>query len=66
MLEDHSPVGGLADGLQRELKVAITAWGVEGWPACGTPAEGLRFHRLGDGASTPVRLEPVLGLPAWA
>jgi len=51
VLEDHSPVGGLGDALRRELEdQPVTVYGVEGWPACGTPAEALRAHRL-DGSS---------------
>jgi transketolase len=47
VLEDHSPVGGLGDALRRELPGReITVFGVEGWPACGTPTEALRFHGL--------------------
>jgi transketolase len=47
VLEDHAPVGGLADGVRRALDDRrVVAFGVEGWPACGTPVEALRFHRL--------------------
>lgn len=61
VLEDHALVGGLADALRRALPGrAVTAFGVEGWPACGTPAEALRFHRL-DGASLAERLAAALG-----
>jgi len=60
VLEDHAPVGGLGDALLRELSGrALTVFGVEGWPACGTPAEALRFHRL-DGASLAERIEALL------
>ena len=56
VLEDHAPVGALADGLRRALDDGrVTAFGVEGWPACGTPVEALRFHRL-DGASLAERI----------
>ena len=56
VLEDHAPVGGLADGLRRHLdSPRITAFGVEGWPACGTPTEVLGFHGL-DGASLADRI----------
>ena len=34
---------------------AVTVFGVEGWPACGTPDEALRFHGL-DGASLAARI----------
>jgi transketolase len=61
VLEDHAPVGGLGDGLRRELEGrAVTVFGVEGWPACGTPEEALRFHGL-DGASLAERIAAALG-----
>ena len=51
VVEDHAPVGALGDTLRRELgNRAIHVFGVEGWPACGTPTEALRFHCL-DGES---------------
>ena len=58
VLEDHAPVGGLADGLRRALdgRTRVTAFGVEGWPACGTPPESLRAHGL-DGLSLAARIE---------
>ena len=34
---------------------SLTVFGVEGWPACGTPPEALRHHRL-DGASLAERI----------
>ncbi len=56
VLEDHAPVGALADGLRRALDDRrVVAFGVEGWPACGTPSEALRFHGL-DGASLAERI----------
>jgi transketolase len=56
VLEDHSPVGGLGDTLRRALDGRqVTVFGVEGWPACGTPAEALRQHGL-DGASLAERI----------
>jgi transketolase len=62
VLEDHAPVGGLGDALRRELEGrAVTVFGVEGWPACGTPAEALRFHGL-DGASLAERIAAALGV----
>jgi transketolase len=33
----------------------VTVFGVEGWPACGTPVEALRLHGL-DGASLADRI----------
>ena len=55
VVEDHAPVGGLGDALRRELGREVTVFGVEGWPACGTPAEALRAHGL-DGASLAARI----------
>jgi transketolase len=64
VLEDHSPVGGLGDALRRALPGrAIAVYGVEGWPACGTPEEALRFHGL-DGASLAGRIAAELGVRA--
>ncbi len=64
VVEDHAPVGGLGDALRRALDGrAVTVFGVEGWPACGTPLEALRFHRL-DGASLAGRI--AAALPAGA
>jgi len=56
VLEDHAPVGALADSLRREgVDCNVVAFGVEGWPACGTPVEALRHHGL-DGASLAGRI----------
>ncbi len=56
VLEDHAPVGALGDTVRRSLgDRAVHVFGVEGWPACGTPTEALRFHRL-DGASLAERI----------
>ncbi len=64
VLEDHSPVGGLGDSLRRALGGReVTVYGVEGWPACGTPEEALRFHQL-DGASLAERIDEQLGVRA--
>jgi transketolase len=61
VVEDHAPVGALGDLLRRELPGAAPAvFGVEGWPACGTPPEALRFHGL-DGASLAERIAARLG-----
>ena len=61
VLEDHAPVGGLGDALRRELDGRpLAVFGVEGWPACGTPAEALRAHGL-DGASLAERIPAALG-----
>jgi transketolase len=56
VLEDHAPVGALGDAVRRQLDGrSLTVFGVEGWPACGTPQEALRFHEL-DGASLAQRI----------
>jgi transketolase len=66
VLEDHAPVGALADSLRRVLGGrAITVFGVEGWPACGTPTEALGFHRL-DGSSLAGRIAAALPAEASA
>ncbi len=59
VLEDHAPVGALGDSLRRALDRPITVFGVEGWPACGTPLEALRYHGL-DGASLADLIAPAL------
>ncbi len=62
VIEDHGSVGGLGDallralvqqGLLRERPFAI--FGVDGPPACGTPAEALAAHAL-DGDSIARRV----------
>lgn len=64
VLEDHAPVGGLGDRLRDALPGrTVTVFGVEGWPACGTPAEALRYHAL-DGASLAERIAAHVGVPA--
>lgn len=57
VLEDHAGVGGLGDMLLKTIKresvfetLPFHIFAVEGYPACGTPAEALNFHGL-DGAS---------------
>jgi len=56
VLEDHAPIGALGDTLRRSLPGrTVTVFGVEGWPACGTPQEALRHHGL-DGASLADRV----------
>jgi transketolase len=60
VVEDHSPVGGLGDALRRGLPGRqIDVFGVEGWPACGTPTEALRAHEL-DAASLARRIAALL------
>jgi transketolase len=68
VVEDHAPVGALGDTLRRALPAladppTLRVAGVEGWPACGTPTEALRHHRL-DGASLAERV--ALALPGRA
>ena len=64
VLEDHASVGALGDALRRELDGReVTVCGVEGWPACGSPEEVLRFHQL-DGASLAGRIAAQLGVQA--
>jgi transketolase len=67
VLEDHGPVGALSDHVlpllldRRALPGnRLVRFAVEGYPACGTPAEALRHHRL-DGASLARRIEEALG-----
>jgi transketolase C-terminal domain/subunit len=67
VLDDHAPVGGLGDFLlsalvesSRPLAKPFHKFAVEGEPACGTPVEALRHHRL-DGASLANRIEEALG-----
>jgi transketolase len=56
VLEDHSPVGGLGAAIRAALDGSpVTLFGVDGWPACGTPPEALRAHGL-DGASLADRI----------
>jgi transketolase len=62
VVEDHAPVGALADALRRALDGrAIDVFGVEGWPACGTPEEALRAHGL-DGTSLADRISARVGV----
>ena len=62
VIEDHAPVAGLGDCILNTLVTAgalhgrpVVKFAVEGYPACGTPAEVLRFHGL-DGASLASRI----------
>ncbi len=57
VVDDHAPVGGLADRVARALADhglldgrEFLALGVEGYPACGAPGEVLRHHGLEAGA----------------
>ena len=63
VLEDHAPIGGLGDFLTRRMiqedqvkNRRIEVFGVEGYPACGTPPEVLHYHRL-DGISLAARIK---------
>ncbi len=62
VLDDHGPVGGLGDHLLAALAQTGAVTGrrflkcaVEGYPACGTPAEALQHHGL-DGISLADRI----------
>jgi len=62
VVEDHSPIGGLSDHLLRVMNAKhllaereFRCFGVEGFPACGTPPEALKFHGL-DGESLARRI----------
>ena len=62
VVDDHAPVGGLADRVARVMAEAgllegreFLAFGVEGYPACGAPGEVLRHHGL-DGMMLAERL----------
>jgi transketolase len=64
VLEDHHPAGALTDHILGSLadrrsqplaRHRIVEFAVEGWPACGTPQEVLKIHRL-DGASIAERV----------
>jgi len=66
VLDDHAPTGGLGDFLlgaivsrSRVFTKPVYKFAVEGEPACGTPVEALRHHRL-DGPSLARRVEGVL------
>jgi transketolase len=63
VLEDHAPVGGLGDCLLNALNDAgltsgrsFVKFGVDDYPACGTPWEVLQAHGL-DGASLAKRIK---------
>jgi transketolase len=66
VLEDHAPVGGLGDALLNVLAEEgllagrrFEKFAVEGYPACGTPPQALRYHRL-NGASLCERIAAFL------
>lgn len=67
VLEDHAGIGGLGDHLLNvfmEMNMLkdrqVVKFAVEGFPACGTPAEALAFHRL-DGMSLAKRVMEYCG-----
>ena len=62
VLEDHAPVGGLGDSILSTMKrkrilekTPFQIFAVEGFPACGTPAEALSAHGL-NGATLAERI----------
>jgi transketolase len=66
VLEDHGITGALGDHLLHTLvehglleRRQFQVFGVEGLPACGTPAEALRVHQL-DGESLARRIASAL------
>jgi transketolase len=66
VLENHAPRGGLGDSLlnviiaSRKLRAkSFEKFAIEGYPACGTPAETLKYHQL-DGESLAARIAPKL------
>ena len=66
VIEDHAPVGGLGDHILNLLATdgllagrRFTKFAVEGFAACGTPQEALRYHGL-DGATLVKRIERAL------
>jgi len=68
VLEDHASTGGLGSFLLGVMKQQglldgrqFSVFGVDGYPACGTPAEALRYHRL-DGASLAERIRTSDGI----
>jgi len=62
VLEDHAPVGGLGDNILKSLvnegfikDKKYSCFAVDGYPACGTPPETLKYHGL-DGKSITNRI----------
>jgi transketolase len=71
VVDDHSPVGGLADRVARTLADhgllegrEFLTLGVEGYPACGAPGEVLKFHGLEAGMLAERLLEGTGALAA--
>lgn len=63
VVENHSLFGGLGDSLlnavnknDRLRDIKVIKIGVEGLPACGTPAEVLNYHKL-DGKNLAIRIK---------
>lgn len=52
ILDDHSTTGGLGDFIisklteNNSLNKKIIKFGIEGYPACGTPSESLNYHSI--------------------
>ncbi len=66
-LDNHSIYGALGDNLLNALMNSETLhtrrlikFGVEGYPACGTPSEALAYHKL-DGPSLAARILKAMG-----
>lgn len=62
VLDDHAPYGGLGDAVLDAVNTSEALRGakvvkiaIEGYPACGTPVEALRAHRV-DAASIAERI----------
>lgn len=62
VLDNHSTCGGLGDSLLNAMmnfpelrRKRLIKYGVEEYPACGTPAEALAYHKL-DGPSLAARI----------
>jgi transketolase len=73
VVDDHAPVGGLADRVARSLAEhglmegrEFLAFGVDHFPACGAPGEVLRHHGLDGTALAERLLEGTATLPAGA
>jgi transketolase len=63
VLEDHSQFGGLGEFLMMQLTRAnllehnnFNIFAIDGFPACGSPAEALNYHGL-DGESLATRIK---------
>jgi transketolase len=66
VLEDHSRFGGLGEFLMYEMTKAnllehnnFIIYAIDGFPACGSPAEALNFHGL-DGQSLEKRIKTTI------